>query len=94
MPAKPAFPAVVRQRLGSGIEVVGSRRIRLEPGDVEGQGCRCWWARREEGRRFGGKAHVPEDRLARFRCARGEASEAAAAIEAVQILALAPTDQT
>ena len=35
-----------------------------------------------------------QDRLARFRCARGEASEAAAAIEAVQILALAPTDQT
>ena len=35
-----------------------------------------------------------QDRLARFRCARGEASEAAAAIEAVQVLALAPTDQT
>jgi hypothetical protein len=30
----------------------------------------------------------------RFRCARGEASEAAAAIEAVQVLALAPADQT
>jgi len=35
-----------------------------------------------------------QDRLARFRCARGEASEAAAAIEAIQVLALAPTDQT
>jgi four helix bundle protein len=35
-----------------------------------------------------------QDRLARFRCARGEASEAAAAIEAVQVLALVPTDQT
>jgi len=30
------------------------------------------------------------DRLARFRCARGEASEAAAALEAVQFLHLAP----
>ena len=30
------------------------------------------------------------DRLARFRCARGEASEAAAALEAVQLLSLAP----
>ena len=30
------------------------------------------------------------DRLARFRCARGEASEAAAALEAVQLLHLAP----
>ena len=30
------------------------------------------------------------DRLARFRCARGEASEAAAALEAVQLLRLAP----
>ena len=35
-----------------------------------------------------------QDRLARFRCARGEASEAAAALEAVQVLALAPVDQT
>jgi four helix bundle protein len=33
------------------------------------------------------------DRLARFRCARGEASEAAAALEAVHLLGLAPTDQ-
>ena len=30
------------------------------------------------------------DRLARFRCARGEASEAAAALEAIQLLRLAP----
>ena len=30
------------------------------------------------------------DRLARFRCARGEASEAAAALEAVQLLHLVP----
>ena len=30
------------------------------------------------------------DRLARFRCARGEASEAAAALEAVKLLGLAP----
>jgi len=30
------------------------------------------------------------DRTARFRCARGEASEAAAALEAVQLLGLAP----
>jgi four helix bundle protein len=35
-----------------------------------------------------------QDRMARFRCARGEASEAAAAIEAVAVLALAPADQT
>ncbi len=35
-----------------------------------------------------------QDRLARFRCARGEASEAAAALEAVQVLTLAPPDQT
>jgi four helix bundle protein len=33
------------------------------------------------------------DRLARFRCARGEASEAAAALEAVQLLQLAPAEQ-
>jgi four helix bundle protein len=33
------------------------------------------------------------DRLARFRCARGEASEAAAALDAVQMLALAPADR-
>ena len=33
------------------------------------------------------------DRLARFRCARGEASEAAAAVEAVQLLRLAPHDE-
>ena len=31
------------------------------------------------------------DRRARFKCARGEASEAAAALEAVQLLGLAPT---
>jgi four helix bundle protein len=30
------------------------------------------------------------DRLARFRCARGEASEAAAALDAVEMLGLAP----
>ena len=34
------------------------------------------------------------DRLARFRCARGEASEAAAALEAVAALGLAPDDDT
>ena len=33
------------------------------------------------------------DRLARFRCARGEASEAAAALEAVQLLRLAPSQE-
>ena len=33
------------------------------------------------------------DRLARFRCARGEASEAAAALDAVQLLGLAPADR-
>ena len=33
------------------------------------------------------------DRLARFRSARGEASEAAAALEAVHLLGLAPTAQ-
>jgi four helix bundle protein len=33
------------------------------------------------------------DRVARFRCARGEASEAAAALEAVQVLELAPNDE-
>jgi four helix bundle protein len=33
------------------------------------------------------------DRLARFRCARGEASEAAAALDAVRMLGLAPTDR-
>jgi len=33
------------------------------------------------------------DRLARFRCARGEASEAAAALDAVQMLGLAPADR-
>jgi four helix bundle protein len=35
-----------------------------------------------------------QDRLARFRCARGEAAEAAAAVEVVQILALAPAHET
>jgi four helix bundle protein len=33
------------------------------------------------------------DRLARFRCARGEASEAAAALDAVVLLGLAPAAQ-
>jgi len=33
------------------------------------------------------------DRLARFRCARGEASEAAAALEAIQLLQLAPQSE-
>lgn len=33
------------------------------------------------------------DRRARFRCARGEASEAAAALEAVQLLGLAPATE-
>ena len=33
------------------------------------------------------------DRLARFRCARGEASEAAAALDAVQLLGLAPAER-
>ena len=34
------------------------------------------------------------DRTARFRCARGEASEAAAALEAVVLLGLAPPSET
>jgi four helix bundle protein len=33
------------------------------------------------------------DRLSRFRCARGEASEAAAALDAVQMLGLAPAER-
>jgi four helix bundle protein len=33
------------------------------------------------------------DRLARFRCARGEASEAAAALDAIQLLGLAPAER-
>jgi len=33
------------------------------------------------------------DRPARFRCARGEASEAAAALDAVQLLGLAPAER-
>ena len=33
------------------------------------------------------------DRMARFRCARGEASEAAAALEVVMLLGLAPAAQ-
>src|SRR6185436_4138909 len=33
------------------------------------------------------------DRLARFRCARGETSEAAAALDAVQLLGLAPGER-
>jgi four helix bundle protein len=36
-----------------------------------------------------GSSRTGADRLARFRCARGEASEAAAALEAVAILGLA-----
>ena len=38
-------------------------------------------------------SRVGSDRVARFRCARGEASEAAAALEAVQVLELAPNDE-
>jgi four helix bundle protein len=34
------------------------------------------------------------DRRARFRCSRGEASEAAAAVEAIELLQLAPRSQT
>ena len=34
-----------------------------------------------------------KDRLARFRCARGEAAEAAAALDAVALLRLAPVDE-
>lgn len=34
------------------------------------------------------------DRMARFRCARGEASEAAAALEAIAMLGLAAQDDT
>jgi four helix bundle protein len=33
------------------------------------------------------------ERLARFRCARGEASEAAAALDAIEILKLAPVER-
>ncbi len=32
------------------------------------------------------------DRLARFRCARGEASEAAAALDVIEVLGLAPAE--
>ena len=35
-----------------------------------------------------------KDRQSRFRCSRGEASEAAAAVEAVALLKLAPLEQT
>jgi four helix bundle protein len=35
-----------------------------------------------------------KDRQARFRCSRGEASEAAAAVEAIALLSLAPVEQT
>lgn len=38
-----------------------------------------------------GASRTGADRLARFRCARGEAAEAAAALEAVEVLHLAPT---
>ncbi len=34
------------------------------------------------------------DRRCRFRCSRGEAAEAAAAVEAIALLQLAPTQQT
>lgn len=34
------------------------------------------------------------DRRSRFRCSRGEAAEAAAAVEAIALLQLAPTQQT
>ena len=40
-----------------------------------------------------GASRSGSDRLARFRCARGEASEAAAALEAVQLLRLAPDEK-
>jgi four helix bundle protein len=40
-----------------------------------------------------GSSRTGSDRLARFRCARGEASEAAAALEAVSLLRLAPDDE-
>src|SRR5262245_1155172 len=40
-----------------------------------------------------GSSRSGSDRLARFRCARGEASEAAAALEAVQLLRLAPNNE-
>ena len=36
-----------------------------------------------------GSSRFGNDRIARFRCARGEASEAAAAMEAIQVLSLA-----
>jgi hypothetical protein len=38
-------------------------------------------------------ARTGADRIARFRCARGEASEAAAALDAVLLLGLAPAAQ-
>ena len=40
-----------------------------------------------------GSSRAGSDRLARFRCARGEAAEAAAALEAVLLLRLAPQDK-
>ena len=40
-----------------------------------------------------GAARSGADRMARFRCARGEASEAAAALEIVMLLDLAPAAQ-
>ena len=40
-----------------------------------------------------GSSRSGSDRMARFRCARGEASEAAAALEAVLLLRLAPQNE-
>jgi four helix bundle protein len=40
-----------------------------------------------------GSSRSGSDRLARFRCARGEAAEAAAALEAAQLLRLAPIQE-
>jgi len=40
-----------------------------------------------------GSSRSGSDRLARFRCGRGEAAEAAAALEAVQLLRLAPDQE-
>ena len=40
-----------------------------------------------------GSSRSGSDRLARFRCARGEAAEAAAALEAVLLLRSAPPDE-
>jgi four helix bundle protein len=40
-----------------------------------------------------GSARSGADRMARFRCARGEASEAAAALEVIMLLGLAPAER-